>query len=223
MGKNIRTSDSQPEPSGASPEDDGARAPYHKGNVPALLLEATERILMTEGVEDVTARRLCREVGVTSANFYNHYPSLDYLLLEVAAKYFKERAQQRRRLLKRQRPREEALVQVAVDTVEFGLRHSQIMRIMFGQIRDTSINPNYTRESDLGFRILVEIVQGEDLYTPDDLALAHARCQPTYAFMSFIYGMAFLVSRDVIANPEGTAVARRRFVEALTRNFLRGI
>ena len=44
-------------------------------------LAAAERILETESVEDVTARRLCREVGVTSGNFYNHFESLDFLLL----------------------------------------------------------------------------------------------------------------------------------------------
>lgn len=205
-----------------SDEGEAVRTPYHKGNVPALLLEAAERILDKESVEDVTARRLCREVGVTSANFYNHYPSLDYLLLEIAAKYFRKRWQQRRRLLKKGPSREEAMVEIALNTVEFGIRHPQVNRIMFGQIRDTSINPNYTRESDIGFGLLVQLVQGEDLYTPTDLKLSHERCKPTYTFMSFIYGLTFLVSRNVIANPEGSAAARRAFVKDLTLTFLRG-
>lgn len=55
-------------PTGAEPAS--ANAPYHKGNVPLRMMEAAERILATETVEDITARRLCREVGVTSANFY---------------------------------------------------------------------------------------------------------------------------------------------------------
>ena len=206
-----------------SDESDEVRTPYHKGNVPTLLLEAAERLLDQESVEDVTARRLCRDVGVTSANFYNHYPSLDYLLLEIAAKYFRKRSQERRRLLKKGLAREDAMVEIALNTVELGIRHPQVTRIMFGQIQDTSINPNYTRESDIGFAILVQLVQGEDLYDPYDLKLSHARCKPTYTFMSFIYGLAFLVSRDVIANPEGTATARRAFVKDLTRTFLLGV
>ncbi|ODT88367.1 MAG: hypothetical protein ABS78_07045 [Phenylobacterium sp. SCN 70-31] len=211
------------------PETDGRNAvaqeakPYHKGNVPALLMAAAERVLQTENVEDVSARRLCREVGVTSANFYNHYPSLDYLLLEIAAKYFEGRTRERRRLLKRRLPREEAMIVAAQSMVEFGIRHPQILRLTFGQIRDPSINPNFVRASDEGFRILVQIVQGEDVYTPDDLELAHRRCQPTYGFMAFMYGVAYLLTREVIANPEGTRAARRRFVEDLTRSVIRGV
>ena len=59
--------------------------PYHKGNVSEDLFAAASRLIETEGLESLTVRRLCREVGVTAGNFYNHYPSLEHLLLDVAA------------------------------------------------------------------------------------------------------------------------------------------
>ena len=59
--------------------------PYHKGNVAEDLFAAASRLIETEGIDSLTVRRLCREVGVTAANFYNHYPSLEVLLLDVAA------------------------------------------------------------------------------------------------------------------------------------------
>jgi len=200
-----------------------APAPYHKGNVRALLLAAAERILETESVEDVTARRLCREVGVTSGNFYNHFESLDFLLLEIAAKGFERRAKERERLLKRGLPREEAIVAIAQSTVEFGIKHSQLFRIMFGQIKDTSINPHYVQKSDQGFGLLVELIYGEDLYRPDDLEWSHQNCPKAYAFMSFIWGMSYLFSRDLIANPGGTKASRMKFVDEMTRAYLQGI
>ncbi len=47
---------------------------------------AASRILEAETVEDLSVRRRAREVGVTPADFYNHYPTLNDLLLEIGAK-----------------------------------------------------------------------------------------------------------------------------------------
>ena len=202
---------------------DPPAAPYHKGNVRAQLLAAAERILQTESVEDVTARRLCREVGVTSANFYNHFPSLDYLLLEIAAAGFERRAKERERLLRRGLPREDAMVALAQSTVEFGMKNAQLFRIMFGQIKDTSINPNYVEKSDQGFGMLVELIYGQDLYRSDDLVWSHEHCPKAYAFMAFIWGTSYLFSRGLIANPGGTKASRMAFVEQMTRAWVQGI
>ena len=42
---------------------------YHKGNVAEDLKLAAIRILEAETVEDLSVRRLAREIGVTAANF----------------------------------------------------------------------------------------------------------------------------------------------------------
>mgnify|MGYP003363473360 FL=1 len=55
--------------------------PYHKGNVAEDLRLTTLRILQTERLEDLSVRRLTREVRVAPANFYNHYASLNMLLV----------------------------------------------------------------------------------------------------------------------------------------------
>ena len=206
-------------PTGAEPAS--ANAPYHKGNVPLRMMEAAERILATETAEDITARRLCREVGVTSANFYNHYPSLEFLLLEIAAKGFEERIRMMRRLLKRGLPREEAMVQCAVKTVELGLEKPQLFRIMFGYSKNPKQNPKYVELADRSLATLTQIVYGEDFFRADDIAWSHEHCKRTYAFFSFIYGVAVAISTDMISNPSGTRKDLIRYVEALTRTFIK--
>lgn len=201
----------------------GAASPYHKGNVAALLYEAAEKILKTETVEAITARRLCREVGVTAANFYNHYPSLEYLLLEIASKGFERRLADSRKVLKQGLPREEALVMLVHKTVDFALENAQLFRVMFGQIHDTSINPNYALQSEESFRTIIHIVHGEDIYRSDDIAWSHQNCQKGYTFFTFSYGLALAISRPIFSNPSGTRAGRRAFVEDLTRTFLRGL
>lgn len=197
--------------------------PYHKGNVAALLLAAAERILEKETVEEITARRLCREVGVTAANFYNHYPSLDYLLLEIAAKGFEKRLAASRTILKMNLSREEALIALTQKTVEFALEKPQLFRIMFGKVDDASINPNFFLRAEESFSAFMQIVYGEDVYRSDDIAWSHEHCQKGYAFFSFSYGLALAVSRTIFSNPSGTRAGRRKFVEDLTKAFIHGL
>lgn len=208
---------SPPDPQDEAPSN----APYHKGNVPARLMAAAERILETEPVEQITARRLCREVGVTSANFYNHYPSLDFLLLEIASKGFEARTRMMRKLMKRNLPREEAMVQCAIQTVELSLKRPQLFRIMFGYVKDPSTNKNYTTRADISLATLTQMVYGEDIFRADDILWSHENCKKAYAFFSFIYGVAVAISTGMISNPVGTHKGQMQFVEDLTRTFIK--
>ena len=201
--------------------DEASATPYHKGNVRALLMEAAERLLKTEMVEDITARRLCREIGVTSANFYNHYPSLDFLLLEIAAKGFEARTRMMNRLLQRTLTREEAMVKCAVKTVELSLEQPQLFRIMFGYVKDPAENPKYVNQADASLRALTHIVYGEDIFRADDILWSHEHCANAYVFFSFIYGLATAISTGMISNPTGTQKGQMRYVEELTRNLIK--
>lgn len=200
-----------------------AHEPYHKGNVPERLMLAAERILETETVEDITARRLCREVGVTSANFYNHYPSLEYLLLEIAAKGFAKRAGVMKKILKSDLPLEDKIVSCAVKTVDLSLKHPQLFRLMYGYIKNRNQNENYEAQADRSLAILTHIVYGEDIYRPDDIVWSHENCQKAYAILAFIYGLAVSISNNMISNPFGTRKAMLELVEDLTRTYLKGL
>lgn len=200
-----------------------ARVSYHRGNVRNDLIAAARRLLETEKVEDITARRLCREVGVSSANFYNHFGSLDQLFLEVADEGFAQRAAENRRLMKRNESREDKLVQIAQNLVEFSLGQSQLFRLMFGQIGEADISNRHLAGADDSFRVIAGIVMGQDLYLADDLDHSHDVCKPAYAFFAFIYGLARCYSQGLISNPSGTRAERRRFVEALTRQIIHGL
>ena len=199
------------------------KAPYHKGNVRNGLIEAVRHLLETETVEDITARRLCREVGVSSANFYNHFKSLDDLFLEVAADGFAQRAAENRRIMKRNDSRDDKLVQIAQNLVEFSIEQSQLFRLMFGQIGNTDGSKGYGASADDSFRVISEIVMGEDLFRADDIAYSHQVCKPAYTFFAFKYGLARCFSQGLISNPSGTKAERKRFVEALTRQIIHGL
>ena len=219
--KNSSIADTNDVP--VSQPDGKEDVPYHKGQIAERLLAEARNIMATELVEDVTARRLCRAVGVTSANFYNHYPTLEYLLLEIAAQEFDRQHKQNLRILRRGLSRDDAVLLVTQYCVDFSVRHHQLHRIMYGHVPDSSINPNYMSAADAGMRTLVHIIYGEDRYDPEDLVKSHESCAKAYAYVAFMSGLASGISRQIFANPSGTRAERRNFVETLTRIFLTGL
>src|SRR5579862_484359 len=132
-----------------SPTATGRR--YHKGNVAEDLKTVALRILETERVEDVSVRRLTREVGVTAANFYNHFPSLNDLLLDLAAEAMDERARMVGHIRRTSRNRADAIRRAAVSFVEYALDRRELFRIMFGHIPDALDHARFRAASDGAF------------------------------------------------------------------------
>ncbi len=141
---------------------------YHKGNVAEDLYAAASDILKTERFEDVSVRRLTQIVGVTPANFYNHYPSLNYLMQLIAADGFRQLAKIKRSVWNAAKSRKDAARQTAIKYVEFATANKQLFRIMFGQIPDDQRDPALRGAADEGFGETVELVYGKSLYDPND-------------------------------------------------------
>jgi AcrR family transcriptional regulator len=197
--------------------------PYHKGNVAADLFAAASRLVESEGLDGLTLRRLCREVGVTAANFYNHYPSLDYLLLDVAAAGHESLQARVSTLLKRIKSRAEQLVTISTNLVEFGVDHPDLFRLMFGQVQGAEAHERYRQAADRGFALLVTVIYGGDIYRSDDISWSHTHCRKAYAHFSFSYGLARVISMGVIGFPSGSKAERQQFVRELVWTFVRGL
>lgn len=204
----------------------GTRAPrttYHKGHVAEDLFTTARRLLDSEGLDAVTLRRLCREVGVTAANFYNHYPSVEYLLLEVAATGVDELSARTAKVMRRAKSRDEKLVELAIEFVEFGVEHPDVFRIMYGQVSGSNQHARFLEAMEGSFAELVTLVYGADIYRSDDIVWSHANCFKAYSFFSFCYGVARLVSMQLFTFPTGTKAERQRFVRDLAWTFVNGL
>ncbi len=196
---------------------------YHKGNVDRHLFAAASRLIEAGELDQLTLRRLCREVGVTAANFYNHYPSLDHLLLDVAAEGLDKLRERVRALLSRIDAYDERLTAIATGFVEFGVDHPDLFRLMFGQIVDARENERFRTASELAFEELVNQVYGEKRYRSGDIAWSHAHCQNGYTLFAFSYGLARLISMGLIEFPSRSRAERTRFVKSLALSLVRGI
>lgn len=207
----------------AKPTSKPEPKPYHKGNVAEDLFAAAWRLIETEGLDSITVRRLCREVGVTAANFYNHYRSLEHLLLDVAAAGMQALNAMNEKVLHRARSRQDQLVTTTVHIVEFSIDHPDLFRVMFGQVADSEKHARYHETATASFAGLVQMIYGQDLYRADDVAWSHTHAKKAYAFFAFAYGLARLVSMRLYTFPSETKAERQQFVKDLSLAFVQGL
>jgi AcrR family transcriptional regulator len=198
------------------------RQSYHRGNVAQDLLAVGTRILEKERFEDISARRLCREIGVSISNFYNHFASFDDFLLVIATKGFEMRMDRHRHVVEQARSREEALIELTQGMVDFAIEHHQMFRLMFGQVEGAR-DAGRVLQSNKSFAVIVRAVYGQDIFRLDDLAWSRVHCIHAYAFLAFFHGLARLITLGHIYLPENSVSERRRFVEDATKSFIRGL
>ena len=199
-----------------------AKRSYHKGHVAQDLLAAAAHILKTESVEALSVRRLAREVGVTPANFYNHFPRLEDVLLTLAAEAFDSIAAETRRCMEKAKNRKEGLIESSVSFVNYAVANKQVFRIMFGQVPDAVLNERFRTASDKSFSQLVRYIYGESRYNRERLVETHHRAAVAYAMFSMVYGLARNIIEDQFEFETGSKAEIRRFVEEAVKTFVDG-
>jgi AcrR family transcriptional regulator len=195
---------------------------YHRGNVAEDLVKAAIDILKTEKFENLSVRRLAREVGVSPRNFYNHFESLNDLIFTVAAKAFDRRAAASRRIIAKGKTRKQVVMEMAIDYVERAVREPQIFRIMYGQISSGSNHKLMGPSSVECFRLLVQAIYGEDRYRLEDLTWSLENCETAYSLFSLEYGLARNILEKHIRLRPDTPERRRQIVESIIGSFLDG-
>ncbi len=185
-------------------------------------MEVAGRILETETVEDLSVRRLAREVGMTPANFYNHYPSLNELLLEIGAKAFSERARRLAHIRRTSKTKAEAVRRAATSYVDMALSNYQLFRIMYGLIPDSMQHQRFRDASDESMGELVELVYGERLHDPSDLDATRERCKVAYGLFALSYGLARVTADGSVPFSAERRADLVRFVESVVDAFIAG-
>jgi AcrR family transcriptional regulator len=205
-----------------TPQTTSALRHYHKGNVAEDLMEAASRIIETETVEDLSVRRLAREVGVTPANFYNHYPSLNDLLLEIGAKAFHRRVRQLAHIRRTSKTKAEAVKRVVRSYIDLALSNYQLFRILFGLIPDSMQHQRFCEASDASLGELVELIYGERIHDPSDLDGSRERCKAAYGVFALGYGLARITVDGSVPFSTERRADMLKFVDSVVDGFIAG-
>ncbi|WP_028116071.1 TetR/AcrR family transcriptional regulator [Ferrimonas senticii] len=74
------------------------RTPYHHGDLRQTLIAAATELLLTEGIDGLSLRKLAERVGVSRTAPYHHFKDKGQLLSAIAAEGFRQRTEQAQRL-----------------------------------------------------------------------------------------------------------------------------
>lgn len=111
---------------------ENSEKPYHHGDLASALREAARAILEEKGLPALSLRSVARRAGVSHAAPYRHYPSREALLADVAMKGLGELQAEISIAGAKPGDRGERIVHIGGAYLRFAVRHSGLLRLMFG-------------------------------------------------------------------------------------------
>jgi AcrR family transcriptional regulator len=111
---------------------------YHHGDLRAALLQAAEELLVTEGVNAVSARACARRIGVSHSAPIHHFPTLAALLSELAANGYERLAEALRSAMSKEGA---TPIEVGMAYVTFAQENKPLFLLMNDPARLDSTNP----------------------------------------------------------------------------------
>ena len=106
------------------------RRRQHRSRVQRAILDATETLLLAEGVEGFSIRRLVERCGYTAPTIYHHFGDKEGLIAALLDERFERMAQQLKRVRRNGDP-VEYLRALGRAFVRFGLRNPTHHRLLF--------------------------------------------------------------------------------------------
>jgi len=186
---------------------------YHHGDLRAAMVREARRLVQEEGSERLSLRAIGREVGVSHAALYHHFPDRESLLASVAAGGF---AGLRQAMLERAQssdgPPLARLQEAGVAYVLFAWNNPHLYRLMFsGRLADRARFPQLQTAADGAYAALGRLLgqMGDEPGTDDDLA-DHPAGRAAWAM---VHGLAMLLidgrfGDEVSSRDEAERVAR---------------
>jgi AcrR family transcriptional regulator len=108
-----------------------ASTTYHHGSLRAAVLDTARTMIAASGPDALSLRALAREIGVTHAAIYNHFPDRRAVLAELATEALLSLAARQRVILARGREPVSTLQRIGIDYLRFALEDPARFRLAF--------------------------------------------------------------------------------------------
>ena len=211
----MSVSKKRPAASGNRSTRKRASSAYHHGDLQRALLEATEELLESKGVEGFTLREVARRAGVSHGAPAHHFGDVRGLLSEFTAASFAQlSASMRDRRGQAPDTAFEQLVATGVGYVAYALNHVARFQLMFRSERLDWDRPSLAAAGADAYGQLVECVErlGREVGAPsaldaDKVALA----------WSIVHGFATLTIDNRGFAESVSGGSRKRALEAVRR------
>lgn len=192
---------------------------YHKGNVAKDLRNTAERMLSKGTLEEITIRRLTKEVGVSPANFYNHYDGIEDLLSSIASSYHSKAVDNAIEIWSRPGAKSELLVESAVNFIKFCLQNRQLMRLILRKRKDDHCEECGT--ASRSFREVVRFIYGDSDESTSP-TVGYEGHGMAYGYIAITYGFALLLLEERFRLDAENEEELSRFIRSGILPFLDG-
>lgn len=106
---------------------------YHHGNVKEALIDEAMKFIEADAVEQLSLRRLAREVGVTPSAVYNHFSDKNALMLAIKLRLYEEINQYFESHCQPTDDPEETLLQMCLAYYHYAREYPARFQMMFSQ------------------------------------------------------------------------------------------
>lgn len=110
------------------------KAQYHHGDLRKSLIATAIEIIIEEGLEKISMRRLGRRIGVSRTAAYRHFAGKSDLLCSIAEEGFIKMKKKIRQAHSETNDHVAKLMQQGVAYIEFAIKNPVYYRLMFGNI-----------------------------------------------------------------------------------------
>src|SRR5574337_425238 len=104
---------------------------YHRGDLRAALLDAGLRLLQSRSVDDLGLRELAREVGVSAAAIYRHFPDKSALMAALAVEGLERLGRAQRRAARSADGVKAGFLASGMAYVRFAVDNPALFRLVF--------------------------------------------------------------------------------------------
>ena len=164
---------------------------YHHGDLRRALLEEALRTIQTDGVEQLTLRKVGQKLGVSQTALYRHFSDKQALLAVVGREGFRMMRLALTNAWDEHGRGRKGFEAMGMAYVRFAVTHPSHYRVMFGRfIESCSKDVEFVQEATAAFQVLVDSLveqQQAGLVRRDD-PLLMARF-----IWSIVHGIAMLV------------------------------
>ncbi|WP_160132324.1 TetR/AcrR family transcriptional regulator [Listeria monocytogenes] len=104
---------------------------YHKKNLKEKILETTIALVEKEGFQNVSTRKIAKELGISSTAIYRHYQSLEDLFSKVIIRLSTMLAKKLNQNINEKFSAKSCLEKVGIDFVHFSMEKTHFFNLLF--------------------------------------------------------------------------------------------
>lgn len=171
--------------------------PSHREDLRRELMEGAKAVVIREGYENLSMRKLADEIGVTSAAPYHHFPDRRALLLAIAVDGYNDMFAQSTQGIESPEPIA-VLRGILLNFLRFASENRRIFALMYeSELVREGLAPEILQAQDRGYRDLQDLLMKAAPRLSD-----HERAVRMATVWSAVFGFALQTNHAMIRTPQ---------------------